>query len=85
MGSYHDSQERNYADLSESTATRVAGVHHRRRRCHARRHCAIGRSAELVSDSGSTGGEGIAEFGGVIYGFGDHRQTMMAQRRYVRK
>ena len=35
--------------------------------------------------SGSTGGEGIAEFGGVIYGFGDHRQKMVAQRRYVRK
>jgi DNA-binding beta-propeller fold protein YncE len=34
--------------------------------------------------SGSTGGEGIAEFGGVIYGFGDHRQKMPAQRRYVR-
>ena len=29
--------------------------------------------------SGSTGGEGIAEFGGVIYGFGDHRQKMVAQ------
>jgi DNA-binding beta-propeller fold protein YncE len=35
--------------------------------------------------SGSTGGEGIAEFKGVIYGFGDHRQKMAAQRRYVRK
>ncbi len=34
--------------------------------------------------SGSTGGEGIAEFNGVIYGFGDHRQKMPAQRRYVR-
>ena len=35
--------------------------------------------------SGSTGGEGIAEFNGIIYGFGDHRQTMVAQRRYVKK
>ena len=35
--------------------------------------------------SGSTGGEGIAEFGGVIYGFGDHRQKMPAQRRYVKR
>jgi DNA-binding beta-propeller fold protein YncE len=34
--------------------------------------------------SGSTGGEGIAEFNGVIYGFGDHRQKLPAQRRYVR-
>src|SRR5436190_5154077 len=34
--------------------------------------------------TGSTGGEGIAEFGGVIYGFGDHRQKLPAQRRYVR-
>ena len=35
--------------------------------------------------SGSTGGEGIAEFGGVIYGFGDHRQKLPAQRRYVKR
>jgi hypothetical protein len=35
--------------------------------------------------SGSTGGEGIAEFNGILYGFGDHRQTMVAQRRYVKK
>ena len=35
--------------------------------------------------AGSTGGEGIAEFGGVIYGFGDHRQKMPAQRRYVKR
>src|SRR5712671_800549 len=35
--------------------------------------------------SGSTGGEGIGEFNGVIYGFGDHRQKMVAQRRYVRQ
>ena len=34
--------------------------------------------------TGSTGGEGIAEFGGVIYGFGDHRQKLPAQRRYVK-
>jgi len=34
--------------------------------------------------SGSTGGEGIAEFGEVIYAFGDHRQKLPAQRRYVR-
>lgn len=41
---------------------------------------------ELDPDhSGSTGGEGIAEFGGVIYAFGDHRQKMAAQRRYVRR
>jgi DNA-binding beta-propeller fold protein YncE len=33
--------------------------------------------------TGSTGGEGIAEFRGIIYGFGDHRQRMAAQRRYV--
>ncbi len=35
--------------------------------------------------TGSTGGEGIAEFNGIIYGFGDHRQKMVAQRRYLRK
>jgi sugar lactone lactonase YvrE len=35
--------------------------------------------------TGSTGGEGIAEFNGVIYGFGDHRQKLVAQRRYVKK
>ena len=35
--------------------------------------------------SGSTGGEGIAEFNGIIYSFGDHRQKMVAQRRYVKK
>jgi len=35
--------------------------------------------------TGSTGGEGIAEFGGVIYGFGDHRQKLPAQRRYVKQ
>jgi DNA-binding beta-propeller fold protein YncE len=35
--------------------------------------------------TGSTGGEGIAEFNGIIYGFGDHRQKMVAQRRYIRK
>jgi hypothetical protein len=35
--------------------------------------------------SGSTGGEGVAEFHGVIYGFGDHRQKMVAQRRYVKR
>jgi DNA-binding beta-propeller fold protein YncE len=34
--------------------------------------------------SGSTGGEGIAEFNGIIYGFGDHRQKMVAQRRYLK-
>jgi hypothetical protein len=34
--------------------------------------------------TGSTGGEGIAEYAGVIYGFGDHRQKMPAQRRYVK-
>jgi DNA-binding beta-propeller fold protein YncE len=35
--------------------------------------------------AGSTGGEGIAEFNGIIYAFGDHRQKMVAQRRYVKK
>ena len=35
--------------------------------------------------AGSTGGEGIAEFNGIIYAFGDHRQNMVAQRRYVKK
>ena len=35
--------------------------------------------------AGSTGGEGIAEFGGIIYAFGDHRQKLVAQRRYVKK
>jgi hypothetical protein len=35
--------------------------------------------------TGSSGGEGIAEFNGIIYAFGDHRQTMVAQRRYVKK
>jgi DNA-binding beta-propeller fold protein YncE len=34
---------------------------------------------------GSTGGEGIAEVNGVIYAFGDHRQKLVAQRRYVKK
>ena len=29
--------------------------------------------------------EGVAEFNGVIYGFGDHRQKMVVQRRYVKR
>ena len=27
----------------------------------------------------------LPEFNGVIYGFGDHRQKMVAQRRYVKR
>jgi hypothetical protein len=35
--------------------------------------------------AGSTGGDDLAEFRGIIYGFGDHRQKMVAQHRYVKR
>jgi len=51
-----------------------------------------GRVTEFIPDpepdpdhAGSSGGEGIAEFNGIIYAFGDHRQTLAAQRRYVKR
>ena len=44
-----------------------------------------GSGPDQTEHTGSTGGEGIAESGGVIYGFGDHRQKMPAQRRYVKR
>jgi DNA-binding beta-propeller fold protein YncE len=34
---------------------------------------------------GSSGGEGVVEVGGAIYAFGDHRQSLPAQKKYVRR
>ena len=44
-----------------------------------------GTIADRQLQEGSSGGEGIAEFNGIIYAFGDHRQTLAAQRRYVKR